>query len=210
MYTSNKLDLVEYVHCSNVLPSRPGGTRLGGTRLRPVLGSLESAARLADNAEKPARMRMFARLMLSTAIVVASAAAVASPAVKAAAERFAGGVAWQEESVLEGDFSCTGKQQRAILGTADGEIVVAVFTRGLGQAPEVLRFAGHEDAAGAATIRLEDASVARDTIEAFAGKILPGYRPSTTCKGFRITGDASDVAHIYWDHDARRFDSWSQ
>lgn len=137
-------------------------------------------------------------------------AAAADADVKAAAGRFVAGVAWQAQSVLNGDFSCAGKQQHAILGTSAKEIVVAVFTDGLAQAPEVLRFDSEERKAAEAKIRLEDSSLTLDEVTTLAGALPPGYQPSSSCKGVRLSDDASDAAHIYWDHGAKRFDSWSQ
>jgi hypothetical protein len=155
-------------------------------------------------------MHKFAGLALLAVTGLATAASVASPAVKAAATRFVGGVDWQEKSVLRADFSCAGKRQSAILGTSKDEIVVAVFTHDLARAPEVLRFASQDRKPAAAKIRLDHSSLSREEIATLAGTVPPGYRPSKTCKGVRLSDDASDAAHIYWDHDARRFDSWTQ
>ena len=155
-------------------------------------------------------MRVTPCLLLLLALMGMSGAAAASPAVKAAASRFVSGIAWQESSVLTGDFSCSGKQQNAILGTSDKEIVVALFTQDLSKPPEVLRFASEERKPGEAKIRLEDSSLSKDEIETLSSAVPPGYRPSKTCKGVRLSDDSSEAAHIYWDHDARRFDSWTQ
>jgi hypothetical protein len=137
-------------------------------------------------------------------------AAAADADVKAAAERFVAGVAWQAPSVLTGDFSCAGRQQHAILGTSAKEIVVAVFTDGLARAPEVLRFDSEERKAAEAKIRLEDSALTVDEVKTLAGAVAPGYQASSTCKGVRLSDDASDAAHIYWDHTGKRFESWSQ
>lgn len=137
-------------------------------------------------------------------------AAAADADVKAAASRSVVDVSWQETSVLTGDFSCAGTQQFAILGTSLKEIVVAVFKDGLAQAPEVLRFDSEARKAAEAKIRLEDSSLTLDEVKILAGAVPSGYQPSSTCKGVRLSDDASDAAHIYWDHDAKRFDSWSQ
>lgn len=150
------------------------------------------------------------RLMLSLALMGMSVPAAASPAVKAAASRFVSGIAWQEGSVLKGDFNCSGKQQHAILGTSDKEIVVAVFTQDLSKPPELLRFASAARKPAEARIRLEDSALTKDEIQALSNTAPPGYRPSKTCKGVRLSDDSSNAAHIYWDHDARRFDSWTQ
>lgn len=144
------------------------------------------------------------------AALVCDLAAAADGDVKAAASRYVVDVTWQESSVLTGDFSCAGKQQFAILGTSFKEIVVAVFKDGLAQAPEVLRFDSEERKAAEAKIRLEDSSLTIDEVKTLAGTVPPGYQPSSTCKGVRLSDDASDAAHIYWDRAAKRFDSWSQ
>ena len=155
-------------------------------------------------------MRTTSRLLLLAALTGMSAHALANPAVKAAASRFVGGIAWQEGSVLRADFSCVGKAQSAILGTSDKEIVVAVFTQDLAKPPEVLRFASEDRNPAEAKIRLEDSSLTKDEIQSLSNATPPGYRPSKSCKGLRLSDDSSDAAHIYWDHEARRFDTWTQ
>ena len=156
-------------------------------------------------------MNTLSRALAGALAMLACAGAAAADAdVKAAAERFVSGIAWQAPSVLAGDFSCAGQRQFAILGTSAHEIVVAVFTHGLAQAPEVLRFESEERKAGAAKIRLEETSLTLDEVKTLAGAEPPGYQASASCKGVRLSDDASDAAHIYWDHVAKRFDSWSQ
>ncbi|MES2151583.1 MAG: hypothetical protein V4508_17535 [Pseudomonadota bacterium] len=155
-------------------------------------------------------MTTFARSLLGIVTLLACAGSAASPAVKEAATRFVSGIEWQEKSVLSADFSCGGGRQDAILGTSGKEIVVAVFTQGLAKAPELLRFASEERKPAQAKIRLEDSALSIDDVQTLAGSKPPGYRPSKSCKGLRLSDDGSDAAHIYWDHDARRFDSWSQ
>jgi hypothetical protein len=155
-------------------------------------------------------MRMTSRLLLLAALTGTGADALANPAVKAAASHFVGGIAWQEGSVLTADFSCAGKAQSAILGTSDKEIVVAVFTQSLAKPPEVLRFASEDHNPAEAKIRLEDSSLTKDEIASLSNATPPGYRPSKTCKGLRLSDDSSGAAHIYWDRDGRRFDSWTQ
>ena len=149
--------------------------------------------------------------IIGIAALLIGTGAHADPAVKAAASRFVADVAWQEQSVLVGEFSCEGRQQSAILGLGKGEIVVALFTHDLAHAPQVLRFASDKRKPDAAKIHLDDATaLSLDEVEALAGQVPPGFQSSTTCKGVRLSDDASDAAHIYWDHQAKRFDSWSQ
>jgi hypothetical protein len=149
--------------------------------------------------------------MFSFATLLLAALSAAPPsAVKSAADRFAGGVDWQEQSVLEGDFSCAGRPQNAILGTAGDEVVVAVFTQGLSSPPELLRFASAAANGDAASIGLDESSLSVEEIAGLSGKEPKGYRQSGSCKGVRLDGPGPGVAHIYWDHDGRRFDSWTQ
>jgi hypothetical protein len=133
-----------------------------------------------------------------------------STAVHAAAMKFAGGIAWRADTVIVSDFSCTGAVQPAILGALPDEILVAIFTHGLTQAPEMLRF----DAGGrnilASKIRIDDYSLSAEEIAGVSGAMPVGYRPSTTCHGVRLSDDSSEAAHIYWDHDHHHFDSWTQ
>lgn len=147
---------------------------------------------------------------LAACLVLLVNTAWANPAVKKAADQFVGGVAWQAQSVLTADFSCAGKTEHAILGTSDKEIVVAIFTPDLKRAPEVLRFEAGGRKPEAAKIRLEDSSLTPAEITTLAGSAPTGYKPSKTCKGVRLSDDASDAAHIYWDHDSKKFDSWAQ
>jgi hypothetical protein len=55
--------------------------------------------------------------------------------VPAAASKFVRGTQWHPMSVVEGDFTCAGRKQYAILGTTADHIVVAVFIAGTAQSP---------------------------------------------------------------------------
>jgi glucose/arabinose dehydrogenase len=132
------------------------------------------------------------------------------PAVQAAAEKFAGGLLWRASTVLTADFNCTGKVQYALLGTSTKEIAVAVFANGLDQPPAVLRFEADGLSIIESKIRLDDYSMSAAEIAGLTGATPVGYRASTACHGVRLSDDRSDAAHIYWDYDNQRFDSWSQ
>lgn len=131
-------------------------------------------------------------------------------AVQAAAEKFAGSLLWRASTVLTADFNCTGKVQYALLGISNSEIAVAIFVNGLNQPPAMLRF----ETAGLniieSKIRLDDYGMTATEIAGLTGATPAGYRPSTACHGVRLSDDRSDAAHIYWDYDNQRFDSWSQ
>lgn len=130
--------------------------------------------------------------------------------VQAAAAKFSSGVAWRESTVLIADFNCTGKVQFAILGGSAKEIVVAIFTDGLGQDPALLRFEVDQHDLLATQMRLDDYTMTADEIAGISGKAPTGYRLSSSCHGVRLSDQGVDAAHIYWDHDHKRFDSWSQ
>jgi hypothetical protein len=34
------------------------------------------------------------------------------------------------------------------------------------------------------------------------------FRRSRTCKGLNLSDEKIDSAHIYWNHEAKRFDDW--
>jgi hypothetical protein len=162
-------------------------------------------------------MFYIARKWVATALVCTAFPALAaaqqdaaSNAVQAAALKFAGGVAWRADTVIASDFSCTGKVQQAILGALPDEILVAIFTHGLDQAPEVLRFDAGDRNILASKIRVDDYALSVAEITGVSGAAPAGYRQSTVCHGVRLSDDSSEAAHIYWDHDHQRFDSWTQ
>jgi hypothetical protein len=39
---------------------------------------------------------------------------------------------------------------------------------------------------------------------------LGGFRRFETCKGLNMSDEDSDSAHIYWNHESRRFDMWTR
>jgi hypothetical protein len=130
--------------------------------------------------------------------------------VQAAATKFFSGAAWRESTVLVSDFNCTGGLQFAILGGSAKEILVAIFTKGLGQPPEILRFDADQHDILAAKMRLDDYTLSADEIAGVSGTAPTGYRPSGTCHGLRVSDEGIDAAHIYWDHDHQQFDTWTQ
>lgn len=159
---------------------------------------------------KMAQWMMVATLAGIALPVLAGAQTIDGAPVKAAAERFASGLAWRSASLLEADFSCSGNTEQAILGTSGKEIVVAIFTQGLNQPPALVHF----DASGrnieASKIRMDDYNLSAQEIAGVAGEAPVGYRPSNACHGVRVSDDSYEAAHIYWNHADRRFDTWSQ
>jgi hypothetical protein len=126
------------------------------------------------------------------------------PPIAAAASKFAPDVTWRPTSVLTADFSCRGRKEQAILGVTSKEIVIAVFLDGTSRKPEVLRYSAAARDARQAKLTLESLDYDRDEDTG----PLPGFRRSRTCKGLNLSDGLVDSAHIYWNHDARRFDDW--
>ena len=141
---------------------------------------------------------------------LATAQTADGSAVKAAADRFAADIMWRPATVIEADFNCTGKVQPAILGMSEKQIAVAIFTQGLNQPPALVRFDVDGRNPQASKIRVDDYSLSAEEIAGVSGATPTGYRPSTTCHGVRLSDDSYEAAHIYWDHDNQRFETWAQ
>ena len=150
--------------------------------------------------------RTASALFLYVSSVIASAE---TPAVAATAARFVPGVEWQAGSSVQGDFSCRGRKDRAILGTSKSEIVVAIFVDGLDRPPKVLRYSAGERDPTTAELTIEDLDFDPKRFKSEVGELPDGLRPSRTCKGLNLSDGKVDSAHIYWNRKARRFDDWS-
>lgn len=130
--------------------------------------------------------------------------AMQAPSLAAAASRFVPWVRWRPASGVTADFRCLGRKEQAILGVTDTEIVIAIFLKGTKNAPLLLRYSAAARDASQAKLTLESMDYSPDQE---IGP-LPGFRRSRTCKGLNLADDKIDSAHIYWNHDARRFDDW--
>jgi hypothetical protein len=138
-------------------------------------------------------------------ILLLLAACSQSPSVTSAAAEYVPGVRWQPNSVVNEDLSCRGAKEQAILGANSTEIVIAVFLHGLNQRPEVLRYSAEIRDAATAALTVEDQDYdPKDEV----GADLPGFKRSQTCKGLNVSDGKIDSAHIYWNHDAQRFEDW--
>ena len=126
------------------------------------------------------------------------------PTVSQASSKFVPGVTWRPNSVLTADFTCRGRKEQAILGITAQEIVIAVFLDGLTEAPEILRYSA--DVRDARDARLSLESLDYDPKDDVGD--LPGFRRSRTCQGLNLSDDKIDSSHIYWNHDAKRFNDW--
>jgi hypothetical protein len=154
---------------------------------------------------------MTAKAILSLLAIVSPLALAAAPEAKiaTAAAKYFPKVIWRIDSVLSGDFSCRGRKEWAILGTDPPYIVVAVFVHGKKKKPDGV---GLDTRAGDwhaedAKVFLEDLDYGADVYG--VGRPLHGFPRSNTCKGLRVDDHHVDPAHIYWDHDSRRFTYWS-
>jgi hypothetical protein len=126
--------------------------------------------------------------MFGFAALLLTALTGAPPAeVRAAAARVDAQAAWQENSVLSGDFACDGKPRHAILGSKGERLMVAVFRDDLGQAPELLAFPA---AGGGAHLAADLPSAS--TTPAAAG-----------CPGLRLDGGTGRrIGQIVWNGQA--------
>lgn len=125
--------------------------------------------------------------------------------VATAANRFVPDVRWRAASVLNADFTCRGHKESAILGVSDTNVVIAVFLEGLDKRPQVLRYSF---ARGTSTLQLATEDLDWDP-KAELGSALPGFQRSKFCQGLNLSDGEVDAAHIYWDHDAHRFNDWT-
>lgn len=133
----------------------------------------------------------------------------AEPTVAAAASRHYPAIKWQGLSAVVGDFSCRGRKEYAILGTGKQGIAVAVFLNGLERPPAILRYSSQNRDPHSATLTTEKMDLDLEELEKEAGYVPQGLRPSKTCLGLNLSDGKVDSAHIYWNHDANRFNDWS-
>jgi hypothetical protein len=142
--------------------------------------------------------------VLSLSLLLLSPMALAENAVIKAAAKYVPGVAWRGDSVVTGDFTCRGRKQTAILGINPSGIVVAVFLNGMNRKPYVFRDAQKDPS----TVELTTEDLDYDPKEDL-GYPLPGFRRSKTCKGLMLDDGEIDPAHLYWNHESKKFDGWS-
>jgi hypothetical protein len=114
-------------------------------------------------------------------------AAAQSPSIEAAAARFVPDVVWRPLSVVTAGFSCQGRKQYAIPGASKSENQRYFVTR-----------------------KIRHRSFSRRKIWTTTQRktwdsIFPVSRRSRTCKGLNLTDAETDSAHIYWNHETRRF-----
>ena len=96
--------------------------------------------------------------------------------------------------------------ESAILGVSESEIVIAVFVNGLGASPEILRYSGKARDTNAAELKTEQLDYDPKEVIGFE---LDGFRRSKSCAGLNLSDGRTDSTHIYWNHNAHRFDDWT-
>ncbi len=128
--------------------------------------------------------------------------------IAAAAKKYYPAAAWQSSSILIGDFSCHGQREAAILGIASTAIVVAVFLDGVNVAPQILEYSTSTRNPSSAVLTTESLDFTLAEMKSDIGYIPEGMRPSKTCLGLNMSDREVDSAHIYWNHNARRFTDW--
>ncbi len=126
------------------------------------------------------------------------------------AAKFFPKVVWSSTSIIEAEFSCRGRREFAILGKTEGSLFVAIFTRGVQSKPTVLTFSSARRDSHSIGIASEDMDFDPKGVDDDLGPPPKGMRPSKTCKGIALSDGDTDATHIYWNHQKKRFDSWSQ
>lgn len=116
-----------------------------------------------------------------------------------AASKYIPNVAWQAKSSVTGDFTCDGHKQTAILGISGTDVVVAVFLNGLNRKPEELRFDIFET---------QFAQLKTESLDYELDYDLPGFQQSKSCLGLNVGDMGHDSAHLYWDHNSKKFGMW--
>ncbi len=133
-----------------------------------------------------------------------TAACPAQTSLIRAATGFVPGVRWKTKSVVVADFTCEGHKQQAILGIdAKDLMIVAIFLHGLNTKPEVLTLTRYPN-----SVRLEADDLDYDPRKDL-GYELHGFRRSKVCMGLAVIDDETDAGHLYRDHVAHEFGSWS-
>lgn len=127
-----------------------------------------------------------------------------------AAKRADPSVSWQAKTVLNGNFTCQGKIEFAILGTSTKEIVIAVISTEKGKPIDVIRFSGVARSTKSAILAIEPLDFTIDEFKREVGELPDGLRPSKTCVGLNMSDEMIDSAHIFWHRKAKRFESWSR
>ena len=130
-----------------------------------------------------------------------------APSVTAAVSKFVPDVSWRPKSVLIAEFSCRGRKEQAILGVTAKEIVITIFLNGTAEMPEVLHYSAQSRDPNEVKLTVE--SLDYDPKDDDLGD-LPGFHRSKICKGLNLSDGKVDSAHIYWNHDAKRFDDWAR
>jgi hypothetical protein len=163
---------------------------------------------LQDVCEAAVRMKAKpASLALYIFSICVQAASADYASIKNAVGKYFPTTTWRERSIVTGDFTCSGKEEWAILGTNTSEILIAVFINGASSKPEILHYSRSERNAATAVLSTEgmDYDPPKDI-----GYVLPGFERSKTCKGLDLSDGKVDSAHIYWNHKAKRFADWSR
>ncbi len=120
-------------------------------------------------------------------------------------------IVWDKNSILEIDINCDGKKDYAILGQSAQGISVAVVLGPISIKRKIEAFTfsvgrQSQDSLCQLPAKLETESLDYDPTE-MVGK-LSGFRSSKKCASFKLSDDACDSFHFYWDHMANALSWW--
>ncbi|MDE1929614.1 MAG: hypothetical protein KGI36_20730, partial [Burkholderiales bacterium] len=120
------------------------------------------------------------------------------------------GVQWQGDSVLEGDFDCSGHASTVLLGTSKTETVVAVFRHGVDGAPTWLTYPARDVEPASVMLTTEDLDFDPVRFARENGAVPAGMEPSLSCEGLDLTDAVPHSVHIYWNRKSERYADWRQ
>lgn len=148
-------------------------------------------------------MRLFLRLAVLTSLLppMAAIADIGSALVASAAKANAPTVAWDDKSIVRGDFNGDGRQDAAIIGTHQRKIFVAVVIATSSKKPktQVLEFGigtRSTDSICEVPARLEVEPLECSPLDG----PLPGCRPSPKAVSLVLYGGECDPINFYWHH----------
>jgi len=117
-------------------------------------------------------------------------------------------VAWSGKSATVADFDCDGAPDTAIFGTTKGAIVVAVVWGGKGhRRPDLITFAMPGNAQNAFCAAPTHIRLMPLDCQSELG-LLPGCKPSRTCRAFWVDDDECDAFNFYWNAVEHRIAWW--
>lgn len=140
---------------------------------------------------------------------IAANAGLSTTSVASAAKANAPTVAWDDKSIVRGDFNGDQRQDAAIIGTHQQKIFVAVVIATSTKKPKVkvLEFGigtHSTDSICELPARLEVEPLECSPLD----DPLPGCKPSAKIVSLVLYGGECDPINFYWDHENKMMRWW--